>query len=84
MKTYSVPVQKINHCGQVIEASAVLISDKWYPLLRVLGLDSRETHPWQVPAVDGVNDASQALETAISMGRDIIEKMPIGYWNQYR
>lgn len=76
MGTDQVPIQHIGYCGYHIEVSAILIAGQWYPLFRILTQDFGQIHPWQVPAVYGADDANLALETAISMARELVDSRP--------
>lgn len=76
----SLDVRHILHSGYHIEASAVLIAEKWYPLFRILAPNLTQVHRWQVPAVDGVDDPYIARKVAVSLGCEVIDQNPVGYW----
>lgn len=69
-----VPIQRFHYHSHIIEATAVQISGAWYPLLQILSEQFIQTHPWQVPAVTGVQDPSLAVKKAISIGHDLIHR----------
>lgn len=48
------------------------INGKWYPLLHILTQGFIQTHPWQLPAVEGAEDSLTAIKTAISIGHEMI------------
>jgi hypothetical protein len=72
MHNHSVPIRQVSYQGHIIEVSAVAIAEKWYPLFRILTHTFAQTHPWQVPAIDGVEYPTSALRTGTALGRTMI------------
>jgi hypothetical protein len=82
MEIEDLPIQQIGYCTHLIELSAVLIDEKWYPLFRILTLDRHQIHPWHVPDVDGVSNAPLAAEIALLTARQLLDKCSsYQYWS---